>query len=319
MEKALVKAFKEQNVSDTSIEKYLRDLKHICNAKKLIDLDFIYDIDAVKERLGKTYKGKEASDNTIRNRLTGILTTIRVAELGDIAEPYKKMHDEMSKKLKAIDYAGEKNDKQKAYYISKEDMAAKTESLREKAEGPKGGFKHRQDYMLWSLYTKITPRRNLDYWLMDIVEDDVDWKTLPEERNYLMLKDSLFIYNQHKNTRYSKEKGVVEKISFKDNAEFMKIISDYIELIPKPKTQNARKALLCYKNGTRWESDNYIRDNLTRISGKTKFGTNALRHIMAEHNAPPREELDKLSKMAAESGHDIRTHITKYIQKTTKD
>lgn len=319
MEKALVKAFKEQNVSDTSIVKYLRDLKHICNAKKLIDLDFLYDIDAVKERLIKTYKGKEASDATVRGRLTGILATVRVAQLNGISEAYKKMHDEMSKKLKAIDEAGVKNDKQKAYYISKEDMAAKTESLREKAEGPKGGFKQKQDYMLWSLYTKITPRRNLDYWIMDIVEDDVNWETLPEERNYLMLKDSLFIYNQHKNTRYTKEKGIVEKISFKDNAEFIKIIGDYIQLIPKSKTLNARKPLLCYRNGTRWESEKLIRDNLTRISGKTKFGANALRHIMAEHNAPAREELDVLRKMATESGHDIKTHIVTYIKKTTND
>jgi hypothetical protein len=234
-------------------------------------------------RLGKAYTNKVASDATIRGRLTGILATIRVAELGDIALPYKKMHDEFSKKQKAIDYSGEKNDKQKDYYISKEDLAKKTESLRVKAEEGVSGFKAKQDYMLWSLYTKITPRRNLDYWLMDIVEDEVDWKTLPEERNYLILKDRLFIYNQHKNTRYAKEKGIVEKISFKDNDEFMKILNDYIELIPNNNSRNlnARKPLLCYKNGIRWESEKRISENLTRISGKTNFGTNALRHIMA--------------------------------------
>jgi hypothetical protein len=319
MENKLIKAYKEENIGDTSIQKYLRDLRHVANTKKLKSLDFLFDVDVVMGRLEKTVKNKPASLETMKGRLTGIMATIRVTDLGDIAEPYKKKHDELCKKLKAIDYLGEKNKKQKEYYISKEDIEKKTESLRVKAEEELGTFKNKQDYLLWSLYTKITPRRSLDYWLMDIVEDDVDWKTLPEERNYLILKDSLFIYNQHKNTRYAKEKGIVEKICFKDNHEFINIINDYIEMLPKSRNQNTRRPLLCYKNGIRWESEAYISENLKRISGKTRFGTNALRHIMAEHNSPPREELDKLSKMAAESGHSIKTHIIKYIQKTTKD
>jgi hypothetical protein len=317
MEKALIKAYRDNTLSEASIKKYLADLKFIARVKTLTELEFLWDVDAVKERIAITCRNKPATDNTIRNRLTAILATIRVSELDEMAAPYKEMHDELSKKLKEIDYAGIKNEKQKEYFISKEDLAAKTKALKERAEGSRAGFQQKQDYMLWSLYTKITPRRNLDYWLMDIVEDDTDWRTLPEERNYLMLKERLFIYNQHKNTRYAKQKGIVEKISFKTNDEFAAILLDFIEYIPKPKTSDKRKILLCYKNGARWETTWKIGENLRRISGKRKFGANALRHIMAEHNSPSREALDTVAKMAAESGHDIKTHITKYIQKTS--
>ena len=200
--------------------------------------------------------------------------------------------------------------------MTKEQIAEKTKSLKEKAEGPKAGFFQHQNYLLWSLYTKITPRRNLDYWLMDVVEDDIDWKTLPEERNYLMMKEKLLIFNQHKNTRHAKKNGFVEKISLAGDNEMMKIITDYLQYVPKPKDKTY-KHLLCYKNGVRWQTSDNISKHLLKLSGKSHFGTNALRHIIAEHNAPAREELDKMKKEAQEAGHALNTHMFVYIKKTT--
>jgi len=317
MEKALIKAYTEDGIGETSIKKYLCDLKHIAGVKKLTTLDFLYEEDAVVERLSVTYKGKVATDNTRKNRLTSILATLRVAEMADCIPVYKKLHDEYNKKLKIIEYSGEKNEKQKEYYMTKEEVAEKTKSLKEKTEVATAGFTQHQNYMIWCLYTKITPRRNLDYWLMDVIEGDVDWKTLPEERNYLMMNEKLLVFNQHKNTKYAKEKGIVEKISLADGKEMMKIITDYLAFVPKPKAPETNKHLLCYKNGSRWEASDKISEELKKISGKKYFGTNALRHIMSEHTAPSRQELDKLSKTAYESGHDMRTHINVYIKKTT--
>jgi hypothetical protein len=317
MEKALIKAYTDDGIGETSIKKYIRELKHLAGTKKLTQLDFLWDEDAVRERLLKTYKNKEASDNTIKNRLTTILATLRVAEMADCIPGYKKLHDEYNKKLKNVEDTGDKNEKQKEYYMTKEEVAEKTKSLKEKTVGAKAGFTQHQNYMIWCLFTKITPRRNLDYWLMDVVEGDVDWKTLPEERNYLMMKEKLLVFNQHKNTRYAKEKGVVEKISLAGNDEMMKIITDYLEFVPKPKAPEIHKHLLCHKNGSRWEASDHISDELKKISGKKYFGTNALRHIIAEHNAPARQQLDAMKKEAEEAGHALNTHMFVYIKKTT--
>jgi hypothetical protein len=319
MDKWLKEQYKADKVSDTSADAYIRILKIVGAVRKLINLDFLEDIDKVKANIIKMKKSdKPVSENTLKNRLTAILATVRFLDIPEsIKTKYKEMHDEVGKKLRTIDESGVKNDKQKAYYMSKTEIEEKTAELKKKAEDKSGRFLDNQNYLIWCLYTKVTPRRNLDYWLMDIVEDDTDWKTLPKERNYLMMKQKLLIFNQHKNTRYTEQKEIVEKIDLSNNEEMMEIIKDYLQYIPTPKDDKKRKVLLCYQNGIRWQRAAEITKRLTTLSGKEKFGTNALRHIIAEHNAPPREELDKLKKAAVESGHDILTHMTTYIKKTT--
>jgi hypothetical protein len=280
-------------------------------------MEFLNDVEEVKKRLVLTKSGKPVSDNTYKNRLTGILATIKFLDVTDsLKATYKALHDEIRKKLHAVDVSGEKNDKQKAYYMTKEEITDKIDSLKEKIDDKGTHFKIIQNLVLFSLYTTITPRRSMDYWLMDVIEEDVDCTTLPIERNYYMRKQDLFVYNQHKNTKYCIKNNIVETISIKGNTELIKLLDDYIELIPKPKKQQTHKILLCNPNGTRWERAGIISERITAIVGK-KVGTNALRHIHSEHNAPPREELDNLMKTAKESGHDIRTHMTIYIKKTT--
>jgi len=317
MIKWLVEKYTSNGVQEGTYTNYIRDLKTMAGVKRLTNMEFLNDVEEVKKRLALTKTGKPVSDNTYRNRLTGILATIKFLEVPEtLKATYKSMHDEISKKLKAIELSGEKNEKQKAYYMTKEEVADKIESLKEKIEESGAHFKYLQNLLIFSLYTTITPRRSLDYWLMDVIEEDVDWRTLPIERNYYMRQEQLFVYNQHKNTRYSLEKGIVERISIKDNAELIKLLDEYIALIPKPKKNQTHKILLCNPNGTRLDRAGIISDRITAIVGK-KVGTNALRHIISEHNAPPREQLDNLIKTAKESGHDLKTHMTIYIKKTT--
>ena len=317
MEKSLIEKYKAHDVQEGTYTNYIRDLRTMAGVKKLTSMEFLNDVEEVKKRLALTKSGKPVSDNTYKNRLTGILATIKFIDVPDsLKATYKAMHDEIRKKLNDVDLSGEKNEKQKAYYMTKEEVTDKLEALKNKVQDKGGHFKYLQDLLIFSLYTTITPRRSLDYWLMDVIDEDVDWKTLPLERNYYMKNQQLFVYNQHKNTKYCLKKGIVETISIKGNDEMIGLLNDYIELIPKPKKKQTNKILLCNKNGSRWERAGLISDRITEIVGK-KVGTNALRHIHSEHNAPPREELDNLMKTAKESGHDLRTHFTIYIKKTT--
>jgi len=317
MEKELTQLYLEDKVSESSIKSYLIALRKIARVKKITSLDFLYDVETVMENITKN-KNKPASDNTIKGRLTAILTTCRVLNTDkELINTYRKHHDEMKKKLQIIEESGEKNDKQIAYYMTNDELNTVSERLKAKAEGTKSTFTARQNYLLWSLYTKMTPRRNLDYWLMDIVPDEVDWRTLPLERNYYMVKENKMIYNQHKKTRYCLENGIVEQIDLSQNTEMTLILTNYINSLPHIKLHHTKYIpLLSFRNGIRWERPDYIYEQLTLIAGK-KMGSNALRHIMAENTAPPRDELTAVAKQAKEMGHSIKEHITTYIKKTT--
>jgi len=316
MEKQLTQLFLLDNVSESSVLSYITALRKIAHVKKLESLDFIYDVETVMTNI-KMLKKKEATDNTVKTRLTAILTTLRVIGAdSQLVNTYKNYHDEIKKRLLQIEESGVKNDKQIAYYMTEEEIDSVTQRLKSKATGKKSSFNSRQDYLLWSLYTKMSPRRNLDYWLMDIVTDDVDWRTLPIERNYYMVKQQRMIYNQHKNTRTANERGIVEQIDLSDNQEMIEILTNYINCLPPMKLYHTKYIpILCYRNGIRWERSTYIYERLSLIAGK-KLGSNALRHIMAENVAPPREELTVVAKQAKEMGHSIAEHITTYVKKS---
>ena len=317
MEKELIQLYLDDKVSESSIKSYLTALRKIARVKKITSLDFLYDVETVMENVTKN-KNKPASDNTIKGRLTAILTTCRVLHIDtELINTYRKHHEEMKKKLQAVEESGDKNEKQKAYYMDNDELNTISERLKEKADGSKSSFTARQNYLLWSLYTKMTPRRNLDYWLMDIVPEEVDWRTLPLDRNYYMVKENKMIYNQHKNTRYCLENGIVEQIDLSQNTEMTAILKNYINSLPYMKLRHTKYTpLLSYRNGIRWERAVFIYERLTLIAGK-KMGSSALRHIMAENTAPPRDELTAVAKQAKEMGHSIREHITTYIKKTT--
>jgi len=315
MDKWLTNEFLHDGVSENSIKNYIRDVKILGGIKTIKNFDYLKDLETVRPRLLKSMDGKkDCTDNTIKNRLTAVLSVARIlGPLGDdINKIYKPLHESYSNKLKAIELSGEKNTKQKEYYMTKDEIDTITATLKEK----NNTHKKRMNYIIWLLYTAITPRRNLDYWLMNIIDDDIDYKTLPTERNYFMVKQKLFVFNQHKNTRWTEQKGIVETIDLEKSPEVYQSLLDYINTIYYHKRLKEHP-LLCLKNGARLNDAAYISEQLQIITGKKHFGTNALRHIIAEHNAPSREKLDDLMLSAKESGHDLRTHMTIYIKKTT--
>jgi hypothetical protein len=320
MDKQLKELLTASGIAANTIEKYIGAIKTLSGTKKLTDLKFLEDFDDVKVRLKKNTRGtKPVADSSIRTRLTAVLATLRVTMADtELVNKYSDLHTELGIKLQAIEQSGEKNDKQKAYYMSPDELQAITKRLHESAIKDTAKFEDRQNYLLWSLYTCITPRRNLDYWLMDVITEDVDWKTLPIDRNYLMMKSKLLIYHQHKNTRYANSRGIIEQIDLAKYPDMMAILEWYMDNLPynKKKLRGKNIALLSYKNGTRWEYPEIITKELTKIAGKP-MGSNALRHIMAEHNAPAREHLNNMFVQASEQGHSVITHMTTYIKKTT--
>jgi hypothetical protein len=151
---------------------------------------------------------------------------------------------------------------------------------------------------------------------MDIITHDCDWRELPKERNYLLLKEKRMIYNQHKNTRYTESKNIVEQLDLTDYPEMLQIIELYVENLPYANRAGNNLVLLSERNGVRWERTDLITRALTRIAGKT-MGSNALRHIIAENSAPSREQLDEMKAQAERMGHSLYAHMNIYIKKTT--
>lgn len=320
MDKQLKELLQADGVALTTIDKYMGVIKALSGLKKLKDVSFLEDVEYVKERLKINTRSKKAvCDTTMKSRITAILAVLRVT-LADteLVNTYKELHTALGIKIQEIEESGEKNAKQEAYYMTPDELSTITDRLRQRAVKDTSKFEDRQNFLLWSLYTCISPRRNLDYWLMDVITEDVDWKTLPTDRNYLMMKSKLLIYHQHKNTRYANSRGIIERIDLSKYPDMMAILEWYMNELPfnRKKLGNANIPLLSYRNGVRWEYPEIITSELTKIAGKP-FGSNALRHIMAEHKGPPREQLNSIMLQASEQGHNIITHMTTYIKKTT--
>lgn len=290
-------------LSEATITKYQGILRLLGGEFK--DLSFLDNHASVLFRI-KMNGNKQATEHTQKGRLTAVMSVLRIVKAPkELYDVYRAVFDTLNAKLAAFEESGVKNDKQKEYYMSKDEISEKMTWLRESATCIDNRYYDRVNYLLWSLYTLIPPRRTMDYHLMNIVDSDTG--NLSKERNYYVRNRGLFVFNRHKNWRVSG----TETYNISNNPTMLGVMEFHLRNIP-PHGGN-EQPLLQIIQGRRC-SKNFIGERLSKIAGK-KLGPNALRHLYAEHNAPSREALDKLLADAAAMGHGVLTHITAYIKK----
>jgi hypothetical protein len=299
----LTKLLKEKkNLSDSSIQAYLRNLRKLNGDEVFKNFNFLKDVDIIVRRL-EGYK-----ENTKRNYLISIVSVLSTSTKPTIKKLYDKYYNLMMKKNEQINKEVNPNDlteTQEKNWISWTDVKKRYEDLEKEIDAfckekllSEQQYNTLLSYIILSLYIHQSPRRNKDYQIMKIVNT---YKTdLPKEFNYLDLSKRDFIFNDYKTS--SKYGTQVIKIS----DELWKSLLKYFKhhqfvTFKKDEPQVKEEAnFLVYLDKRPLDKVNSITRILNKIFDKA-IGSSMLRHIFLTDKYG--ETLDAQKKDALDMAH----------------
>jgi hypothetical protein len=197
----LTKQMKEKKqLSDSSIQAYLRNLRKLNNDEVFKNFNFLKDVDVIQHRL-EGYK-----ENTKRNYLISIVSVLSLSSKPMIKKLHDKYYDLMMKKNEQINKEVNPNDlteNQEKNWMSWNQVKEKYDALEKDVDSfYKNKLLSEQQYntllayTILSLYIHQAPRRNKDYQIMVLVNDFSP--ELSKEKNYLDLSKKEFIFNSYK-------------------------------------------------------------------------------------------------------------------------
>lgn len=264
---------KNKELTNSSINLYLRSLEKLNNDEPLKNLNFLKDPENILKKL-ENYK-----ENTKRSYLiaiTSILSTDKNTKTKEkLYNAYLDMVKNKNKELKKIESNNELSETQAKNWINWQDALKKVNKLKEENNFNKKVLNEKEynkllQYVIGSLYTLMKPRRNMDYQKCYIVKI----KPNDNENNYLVLDDKQFIFNVYKTMK----KG--QKIKdIPDN--MMEIINLYMKHHPGLKSIRKNKNLkinfLVYYDGKPLDKINSITRILNSLFG-ANVGSSMLRH-----------------------------------------
>jgi hypothetical protein len=281
----------EKGLSPSSINLYMKILKNLNDKKEIKNLKFLNKPSEILEKINK-YK-----DTTQRNIIIGIVSTLKMLE----SPLYKQYYDIMIDMTKKINEKpkDEKTEQQKENWISWKDVEDKFKELNNNLKISKKiteeQYNNLLDLVILSLYVLIPPRRNADYLLMEITNNNTEDK----DKNYLDLKKEQFIFNVFKTSK--KDGQLIVSIP----KELLEILKKYIKYHPdKMLLKKENIPFLVDYNGKQFKSINSITRILNKIFNK-KIGASMLRHIyLSSKYGNILKEQEKDSKMMS---HNLQT------------
>ena len=299
----LTKLLKEKkNLSDSSIQAYLRNLRKLNGDEVFKNFNFLKDVDIIVRRL-EGYK-----ENTKRNYLISIVSVLSTSTKPTIKKLYDKYYDLMMKKNEQINKEVNPNDlteTQEKNWISWTDVKKRYEDLEKEIDVfckekllSEQQYNTLLSYIILSLYIHQSPRRNKDYQIMKIVNT---YKTdLSKEFNYLDLSKKDFIFNDYKTS--SKYGTQVIKISDDLWKSLLKYFKHHHSVsFKKDEPQVKEEAnFLVYLDKRPLDKVNSITRILNKIFDKA-IGSSMLRHIFLTDKYG--ETLDAQKKDALDMAH----------------
>ena len=222
---------KDNNLTDSSINLYLRNIKKLNDDNEVKNFKFLEDIESIKSKINK-YK-----DNTQRAYLISIVSVLNCYKtIKKYESLYKKYYKLMREKADEIKQkpTDEMSEKQKEHWISLDELKEKLKKLKDDIDMFKNNKSINENsynkllkYVIGSLYILNSPRRNADYQYMKILinDDDKDDKDF----NFLDLRKGEFIFN-----KYKTQKKYGQQI-IKINPELLDIIKLYLKFRPGTK------------------------------------------------------------------------------------
>ena len=192
MEELLTKSWKDRGVSDNSVKLYLFQLRQLNGSEPIEDIDFLRDVSRVLKHLEK-YKS-----STVRTKLISVIAALKCFDEPQLLKEYS----EIVKQINDNTDNTNKSTTQKENWMSKEEI----KNLWNQYNSEVATFANKRKitekqqetlirFMILSLYTLISPRRNMDYYKMKIVKKMTP--EMSEEFNYLDLKTKCFYFNNY--------------------------------------------------------------------------------------------------------------------------
>jgi hypothetical protein len=308
----LEKKFIDKNISQSSINLYLRNLEKLNDDEPLKNLNFLKSKDLILKKL-ENYK-----PNTFRGYLISICSSLHFETNKTMVKLYKEYYDllmKTNKELKEKEKEQEKTPVQKENWISWEDVEKKHQDLESEVNKFKDSkeinthkYNTLLEFVILSLYYYIAPKRNQDWALMRIIYKEEP--NLPTTSNYYDISDDKFIFNKYKT---SKTKGeLIEKIPEK----LQNILKIYFKFHPLIKDKSIKKGtnipFLVYSDGKDLSSINSITRILNKIFNK-KIGSSMLRHIYLTSKYG--NTVKEMKNDADIMGHSVQTAMDNYIKK----
>jgi hypothetical protein len=291
----LEEIFKCKNISKSSLDLYKTKLTILNDNKPIKNLNFLYDIDKINEKI------KGLKNNTKRSYIISIASILKCVINGEnkpskklktLYENYSKLLDEYNKDLK--DQTEENTD-----VISIDKIKDIYDKLSKNKDQSK---QSNQDYLILSFYYLIPARRNKDYALMKYTNNYKE--ELPKEFNYY--DGNKFYFNNYKT------KGTYNQQIIEVPQELKSIIDDYIK---KNNINDNDFILTNLRTGKPLISNNAITIILNRIFGD-RIGSSALRRSYLTNKYSDVEK--ELKEDTEAMGTSIETAKNNYIKKRTK-
>ena len=244
--------------------------------------EFLKDADKVIAFIRKTYKSKHSQSKKI-NSITSIIK--RIAGFEDIYKIYSKFNVSTLKEVEAIVGSNELSETQQRDYLPW------TEILKVEAK-----ITDKRDKMLYSLYTKIPPRR-LEYRTLLLTQG----KPKTTEGNYLVMNKGIpeqIILNKYKTAHLYKQYVII----LANHKELQQAIKAYLksagiysgDYLFRKKAEN-QPVLQSYFT-------RMLQTVFKKYTGK-KLGVNLLRHSFITHTRKAKLNLNQKKQIARAMAH----------------
>jgi hypothetical protein len=303
----LFQKLKDKNLSDKSINLYIKYLINLNNKEPFNNLMFLKNTDDILKKL------ENYSDNTKKTILSAITS---ILSLYNDKPVYKKLHkfyfELMMNKatdMKNID-SSIKTEKENKNWIEWDEIL----TIRGRLNSEVSEFVNNKiisvaqynkllSLLVLSLYTMIPPRRNIDYiecYFITQYKDDLD-----SNKNYLDYKNKEFIFTNYKT---SKKYGI-QKI--KIESDLLDIINLYLKhhpLNPDKKLlfkKNIEFRFLVFSDGSPFNLNSTTR-LLNKLFDGKRIGSSMLRHIYLSS----KYNIDEMKKDADAMGHSLSEQKT---------
>jgi len=300
------KALESRQLSQNSINLYKRNLLKLNDNKPVKSFHFLKNKEEILDKI------KDLKPTTQRSYIISICSVLR-----DIPK-YKKLYDEYFELLKEynndLKVNTDKSVKQEKNWISQEEVLEVHQKLKEevsdllkkKRKIDKSTFHKLLNYMILSLYTLISPRRNKDYSLMKISTDTDD-----DNYNYLVMdkkNNYKFVLNKYKTDKkyHSVEIDVPDTLK--------EVIQSYLKYHPlKGELKNNEYDIpfLVDEKGKALKNSTEITKILNKIFGK-KISSSLLRNIFLTEKYS--DIVEELKKDTQNMGTSVNTALNNYIK-----
>ena len=285
----------KRNIADITASQYIRTLYSLNSERPFNNLAWLKNTESVEMRLS------EYAESTQKTMLSTIVSTL---SLMSDKSSYKKIfaywyNRMMDKSTEARNTdTSVKTPKQEKNWLSWDVILAHEKRLAEEADRivkqkvlSTSDWNTLLSYMILSLYTKFSPRRNQDYQFMKVVKSEKQATNL--DFNYYITDKHEFVFNKYKTAKAHGEQ------KFEVPTDLVNVINLYLK--KHPGVSKSPYFFLVQADDTPLPSVNSVTRILNRIFGKN-VGTTMLRHIYLSAKYDVSEMNEEAEKMGHTSG-----------------